>query len=62
MKLNNRIKTVGQLIEFLQTIPPDAKIKVHDWDNYNDEPFTHNGLSLPSLEEKKNGKKILHIY
>ena len=62
MKSNKRIKTVGQLIKFLQTISPDAEIKVHDWDNYNDEPFMHSGLSLPILEEKKNGKKILHIY
>ena len=52
------LKTVGQLIKFLQQFPSNARILINSWDCYNDEPYTRELSFTPFIEEKKNNKVI----
>ena len=48
------MKTVKELIEYLQQFPSNTKIRKTGWDCYNDEPYE--GEVKPYTLETKSGK------
>lgn len=49
------MKTVKELIEYLQQFPDNAKVFISDWDCYNDEP-SKRSIDHPYTIETKGGK------